>query len=132
MDNCLIRVGFLFLKTIIRADMVICRYGLSHVLGRPSGFATVDAFVDVRFYEQVDDQYITAEGVLPGPPSIKKLVSMHFFKLRRLQAQIRQALYQNPRPEPKDDKDPWFAEMYAKIDKWRADAPVGGGLQMEW
>ncbi|KAF8454189.1 fungal-specific transcription factor domain-containing protein [Terfezia claveryi] len=110
-------------------------YGLSHVLGRPSGFATMDGYVDVKFYEPVEDQYITKDGVLPAPKSPKKLISMHFFRLRRLQAQIRQRLYQNPRPTPKDDTDPWFSEMNAKIEAWRKAAPIsdhGSGLTNDW
>jgi hypothetical protein len=58
------------------------RYGLSHVLGRPSAFATADAYVDVKFYEPVDDECITAGGILPGPMSPKKLISIHFFNMR--------------------------------------------------
>lgn len=111
------------------------RYGLSHVLGRPSSFATADSFVDVGFYETVDDACITVEGILPGPPSPKKLISMHFFRMRRLQAEIRQTLYQNPRENPKSDEDPWFHEMSAKLDNWRATCPQndqGSGMSYDW
>ncbi|RPB13304.1 hypothetical protein P167DRAFT_535008 [Morchella conica CCBAS932] len=110
-------------------------YGLSHVLGRPSSFATADSFVDVGFYETVDDTCITVEGILPGPPSPKKLISMHFFRMRRLQAEIRQTLYQNPRENPKSDEDPWFHEMSAKLDNWRATCPQndqGSGMSYDW
>jgi hypothetical protein len=99
------------------------RYGLSHVLGRPSAFATADAFVDVEFYEAVDDAYITADGILPGKVSTKKLISMHFFRMRRLQAEIRQTLYQNPRDYPKSNTDAWFVQIQANLDKWRASCP---------
>lgn len=111
------------------------RYGLSHVLGRPSAFATADAFVDVEFYEPVDDSYITAGGILPGPVSTKKLISMHFFRMRRLQAEIRQTLHQNPREYPKCNEDPWFAQIQAKLDDWRASCPQddrGGTMNPDW
>ncbi|RPA77054.1 hypothetical protein BJ508DRAFT_213158, partial [Ascobolus immersus RN42] len=110
-------------------------YGVSHILGRPSGFATVDAYIDVKFYQPVQDKYITREGVVEGaPPCPLKLISMHFFRLRRLQAQIRQTLYQNPRPSPRDDRDPWFQEMKAKVEKWMSDAPGGrkAGITRDW
>jgi hypothetical protein len=110
-------------------------YGLSHVLGRPSAFATSDAYVDVKFYESVDDTCITAEGILPGPVSGKKLISMHFFCMRRLQAEIRRTLYQNPAKTPKTDQDPWFVQMYGKCVKWEASCPVddeGSGLSELW
>ncbi|KAI5805924.1 fungal-specific transcription factor domain-containing protein [Geopyxis carbonaria] len=106
-------------------------YGLSQVLGRPSAFATSDAHIDVKFYEPVDDRYITAEGILPAPHSTKKLISMHFFAMRRLQAEIRHTLYQNPRETPKTDKDPWFQQMFEKCAKWKASCPQddeGSGL----
>ena len=104
-------------------------------MGRPSAFATADAFVDVGFYEPVDDVYITAGGILPGPVSVKKLISMHFFRMRRLQAEIRQTLYQNPREHPTDNSDPWFAQIHAKLDNWRASCPVdehGGTMNPDW
>lgn len=110
-------------------------YGLSHVLGRPSAFATSDAHIDVQFYEPVDDRYITAGGILPGPKSTKKLISMHFFAMRRLQAEIRQTLYQNPRETPKTDDDPWFAQMYEKCVQWKNSCPAddeGSGLSEVW
>ena len=110
-------------------------YGLSHVLGRPSAFATSDAHIDVKFYEPVGDQYITAGGILPGPPSTKKLISMHFFEMRRLQAEIRQTLYTNPRPHPKSDHDPWFAQMHNKCVAWKSSCPhddEGSGLSEIW
>lgn len=105
------------------------------MLGRPSGFATMDGYVDVKFYEPVEDKFITKDGILPAPQSPKKLISMHFFRLRRLQAQIRQTLYQNPQPTPKDDTDPWFSEMNAKIESWKKAAPIsdhGSGLTSDW
>lgn len=110
-------------------------YGLSHVLGRPSAFATSDAYVDVKFYEPVDDAYITAGGILPAPPSAKKLISMHFFGMRRLQAEVRRTLYQNPTETPKTDRDPWFIQMYEKCNNWKASCPSddeGSGLSKTW
>lgn len=111
------------------------RYGLSHVLGRPSAFATSDAYVDVKFYEPVDDVYITAGGIISAPPSGKKLISMHFFEMRRLQAEVRRTLYQNPRETPTSDQDPWFVQMYDKCNKWKASCPSddeGSGLSEAW
>ena len=105
------------------------------MLGRPSAFATSDAYVDVKFYEPVDDQFITAGGILPGPPSGKKLISMHFFGMRRLQAEVRRTLYQNPAETPKTDRDPWFVQMFDKCNKWKASCPAddeGSGLSEMW
>ncbi|KAF3931950.1 hypothetical protein ABW20_dc0101474 [Dactylellina cionopaga] len=109
--------------------------GLSHILGRPSGFCTGDTFTDVQFFQPYDDSLITSEGILPGMVSTKKLVSMHFFRMRKIQSEIRLGLYQNMRETPKDDQDPWFKQMHAKLDNWVNTAPgngEGSGLSQEW
>ncbi|KAK6500235.1 hypothetical protein TWF481_010583 [Arthrobotrys musiformis] len=109
--------------------------GLSHILGRPSGFCTGDTFTDVQFFQPYDDTLITKDGILPGPVATKKLVSMHFFKMRRIQSEIRLGLYQNLKETPKDDQDPWFKKMHAKLDHWVSSAPgngEGSGLSQEW
>ncbi|KAF3940368.1 hypothetical protein ABW19_dt0202539 [Dactylella cylindrospora] len=109
--------------------------GLSHILGRPSGFCTGDTFTDVQFFYPYDDSLITKDGLLPGPVSTKKLISMHFFRMRRIQSEIRLGLYQNMKETPRDDQDPWFKQMRAKLDNWVNTAPgngEGSGLSQEW
>ncbi|EPS36154.1 hypothetical protein H072_10342 [Dactylellina haptotyla CBS 200.50] len=109
--------------------------GLSHILGRPSGFCTGDTFTDVQFFQPYDDSLITKDGILPGPISTKKLVSMHFFRMRRIQSEIRLGIYQNLKATPKDDQDPWFKQMRSKLDEWVESSPgngEGSGLSQEW
>ncbi|EWC48963.1 hypothetical protein DRE_00268 [Drechslerella stenobrocha 248] len=109
--------------------------GLSHILGRPSGFCTGDTFTDVQFFLPYDDSLITKNGILAGPRSTKKLISMHFFRMRRIQSEIRLGLYQNLKETPKDDQDPWFQEMHLELDNWVKSAPgngEGSGLSQEW
>lgn len=111
-------------------------YGLAHSLGRPNAFGTTVDHLNVDFYELVDDRYITREGVLPGgQPIMKKCISIHFFKMRLLQAEIRRKLYLRKRPTPVDDQDPWFAEILGKVDHWVASCPKndeGSGFSQEW
>ena len=111
-------------------------FGLAHSLGRPSAFGTTYDHIDVDFFEAVDDDYITPAGVIPGsPPSMKKRIAIHFFKMRLLQAEIRRELYLRKRPEPNSDQDPWFHEMVAKLKQWRYSAPKddeGTGLSDIW
>ena len=111
-------------------------YGLAHSLGRPSAFGTGPDRIDVRFFEAVDDQYITSSGVLPGSPlSIKKLIAIHFFKMRLLQAEIRRKLYLKKRPSPRNDQDSWFKSMEVKLNEWRSSVPrndEGSGLSETW
>lgn len=111
-------------------------FGLAHSIGRPSCFATSQEHLDVQFFEMVDDQYITKNGVTPGAPrSLKKWIAIHFFKMRLHQLEIRRKLYQKKRPQPKDDKDPWFQQMEAKLIAWRDTSPemdAGSGLDKIW
>jgi len=111
-------------------------FALAHAIGRPSCFATALDHLDVRFFEIVDDHYITKDGVTPGAPmSLKKWIAIHFFKMRLLQLEIRRKLYQRKRPQPKDDQDPWFQQMEAKLIEWRDSSPetdAGSGMNKVW
>jgi len=107
-------------------------FGLSHSLGRPNGFAIGQDHVDVGFFATVDDEYITANGILPAPVSEKKVMAVHFFKLRLLQAEIRRVLYQMKRPEPKNDDHPWFAQMEQKVRDWLDACPSEPNWSRSW
>lgn len=111
-------------------------FGLAHSLGRPSAFGTTFDHINVRWFEAVDDHFITDSGVTPGcPRSIKKRIAIHFFKMRLLQAEIRRQLYLKKRPEPQSDQDPWFREMQAKLEDWLVSGPTndeGSGLSETW
>ncbi|KAI1129549.1 hypothetical protein F5Y10DRAFT_150435 [Nemania abortiva] len=97
--------------------------GLSHSMGRPNGFAKTDDIVDIKWFETVPDANITENGIIPGPPDEKKLVAIHFCKMRLLQAEIRRTLYEMKRPEPRTAHHPWFADMEAKMDQWLSSSP---------
>ena len=111
-------------------------FGLAHSLGRPSSFAITHDHINVNFFLAVDDHCITSSGVLPGSlPSMKKLIAIHFFKMRLLQAEIRRKLYLNKRAAPKDDQDPWFVQMKEKLEQWRSESPKkdeGSGFSEVW
>jgi hypothetical protein len=107
-------------------------FGLAHSMGRPNAFATGQDHVDVNFFEPIDDEYITADGILPGPPSEKKGVAIHFFRMRLLQAEIRRVLYQKKRPEPKDESHPWYAQMEQKLKDWLDACPLNPSWSKPW
>jgi hypothetical protein len=107
-------------------------YGLSHSLGRPNSYATTLIHPDVQFFEAVDDSCISADGIMAGPPSEKKRVAIHFFKMRLLQAEIRMTLYQRKRDEPKNDKHPWFAQMKQKMIDWVEASPTEPNWAKPW
>lgn len=111
-------------------------FGLAHSLGRPSSFAITHDHITVDFFLVVDDRFITPSGVVPGsPPSTKKLIAIHFFKMRLLQAEIRRKLYLNKRVAPKDDGDPWFVQMAERLKQWEFESPKddeGSGFSEVW
>ena len=111
-------------------------YGLAHSLGRPSSFGVTVDHVDVQFFELCDDRFITPDGLLPGRhPVMKKCITVHFFKMRLLQAEIRRMLYLKKRETPQSDQDPWFLKMQGKIDDWVTSCPKndeGSGFSEIW
>lgn len=110
-------------------------FGLAHSLGRPA-CATSYEHIDVEFFSVMDDDDITPQArFTTDRPSNKKLIAIHFFKMRILQAEIRCKLYQNKMPEPKDDQDPWFSQMETKLEDWLSSCPQnseGSGLNETW
>jgi hypothetical protein len=107
-------------------------FGLAHSMGRPNAFATGQDHVDVGFFEPIDDEYITAEGILPGPVSEKKTIAIHFLRMRLLQAEIRRVLYQKKRPEPKSEDHPWYAQMQQKMKDWLNACPQSPAWAPPW
>lgn len=115
--------------------VMIMDYGLSHSLGRPTMLATGQDAIDVEYFEPVDDQYITPDGILPGPFSTRKWIAIHFFKMRMLQLEIRRTLYQKKRLTPTSDSDPWYEQMHSKLISWRDASPnndEGSGFSRTW
>ncbi|KAL8404620.1 hypothetical protein RB594_009465 [Gaeumannomyces avenae] len=98
-------------------------YGLAHSMGRPSGFAKGNDFMDVDFFDAHADEDITSEGIKDGPLSKKKLAAIHFCKMRVLQAEIRRVLYEKKRHEPRDENHSWFAQMEQKMQEWLDASP---------
>lgn len=122
-DVGLIDVLTLDIKRRLSWAVLSMEYGLANTMGRPSGFARGDDFMDVEFFDARPDELITADGINEGPPSEVKLMAIHFLKMRLLQAEIRRMLYEKKRPEPKDESHPWYTEMLHKLQEWRDTPP---------
>jgi len=117
--------------------ILVMECGLSHALGRPVTLAMGRDHLDVDWFATCPDEYITQEGIADGAPRIvlKKWIAIHFFKMRLLQLEIRRTLYLKKRPTPRDENDPWFKQMQAKLDAWRDVSPEndeGIGLDKVW
>lgn len=108
-------------------------YGLAHSMGRPNAFATgQDHHVDIKFFEIVGDEFITEDGILPAQPSANKVVSVHFLKMRLLQAEIRRVLYQKKRSEPRSEDHPWFSKMEQELQDWLEHSPSNPSWAKPW
>ncbi|KAK6591963.1 fungal specific transcription factor domain-containing protein [Botrytis cinerea] len=106
--------------------------GLAQSMGRPNAFATGRDHLDIQFFQTVDDEYITSNGVLPGPMSDKKRLAIHFFRMRLLQAEIRRTLYLRKRTEPKNEEHPWYAQMLQKLGDWLEASPEKPPWSKTW
>ncbi|RFU35969.1 hypothetical protein B7463_g305, partial [Scytalidium lignicola] len=107
-------------------------YGLAHSMGRPNAFATGQDHVDIKFFGMVEDEFITADGILSAPPSEKKVMSVHFLKMRLLQAEIRRVLYEEKRSEPKNEDHPWFTKMEQELQDWFDRSPANPNWAKPW
>ncbi|KAK3306489.1 fungal-specific transcription factor domain-containing protein [Chaetomium strumarium] len=96
---------------------------LAFSMGRPNGFARSADLMNVKFFETAADEDITPEEIRPGSPCERKLVAIHFCRMRLLQAEIRRVLYEKKRPEPTHENHPWFAEMEQKLQSWLNACP---------
>ncbi|KAF7884488.1 uncharacterized protein EAF02_004824 [Botrytis sinoallii] len=106
--------------------------GLAQSMGRPNAFAIGRDHLDIQFFQTVDDEYITADGILPGPMSDKKRLAIHFFRMRLLQAEIRRTLYLRKRNEPKNEEHPWYAQMLQKLGDWLKASPEKPAWSKTW
>ncbi|KAL2258065.1 hypothetical protein VTK26DRAFT_8770 [Humicola hyalothermophila] len=97
--------------------------GLAHTMGRPNGFSKTDDLMNVKFFETVGDEHITSEGIRPGPTCERKMVAIHYCKMRLLQAEIRRVLYETRRPDPAHEAHPWFGQMEQKLKDWLDACP---------
>lgn len=106
--------------------------GLAYSMGRPNGFAKSDDLMDVKFFDSASDENITENGILAGPPDEKKLVAIHFCKMRLCQSEIRRILYEKKQPEPRNEHHPWFAAMEEKLDQWLSASPAEPAWCKPW
>lgn len=97
--------------------------------------STAQENFDVKWFALVEDEYIQPQGILDGPFSIRKFLSIHFYSMRLLQLEIRRNLYMRRCITPADDSDPWFKNMEKKMIEWRDASPnddQGSGFSERW
>ncbi|EAA32716.2 hypothetical protein GE21DRAFT_6326 [Neurospora crassa] len=97
--------------------------GLAYITGRPNGFSKSHDAINLKFFESLPDENITADGIEPGPACVRKLVAIHFCKMTLLQAEIRRVLYEQTMPNVNSEEHCWVAKMQKKLEDWRDSAP---------
>lgn len=111
-----------------RRRLFWCTYSVdrqvSVYLGRPFGIA--DDAIKVPFPLDVDDDLITPSGIRHPAPGTRssRTISLHMFRIRQLQSEIQQVLYQTssvPRQFP--TLDIWLHDMSARLTHWHTTAP---------
>lgn len=105
--------------------VAMMEFGLSHYMGRPSAFSKGGDRIDVEWFSTVEDENITPNEIKSGPASPRKLHTIHMYKLRSLQSEIRRTLYERKRAEPVNDTHPWYQSMDGRIDEWVKSRPEG-------
>ncbi|KAI7976151.1 hypothetical protein EIK77_002004 [Talaromyces pinophilus] len=103
----------------------------SFILGRPSGIS--DNAIDVELPLDIDDEYITRDGLLcpprqnPSDPPTQLTGALHSIKLRQLWSKFRNNLYPtNPHHESDSSRCPNRIPVEAlrqELEEWRATSP---------
>ncbi|KAK9366906.1 fungal-specific transcription factor domain-containing protein [Lipomyces kononenkoae] len=101
-------------------DRQVCVY-----LGRPFGIA--DNSIKVPFPSDLDDVFITSEGIMKPPedtPPSYKQVAVHIFQIRRLQSEIQTILYERAElPRRFATLKEWQTNMARRLEEWNNTAP---------
>ncbi|KAF2015621.1 hypothetical protein BU24DRAFT_408821 [Aaosphaeria arxii CBS 175.79] len=96
---------------------------LCTVLGRPVSIADEAIFVSLPV--DVDDNYITEDGILPQPESSRKALALHLIRYRQLESEIMQVLHQKqPLISMAFNYELWRDDMRRRLYDWRATMPL--------
>lgn len=98
-------------------------FALSHYMGRPSSFAKGGDRLDVDWFATIKDEDITANGITAGPDDYRKTNTIHMYKLRAIECEIRRTLYERKRPEPVNDAHPWYQSIDRRLEEWVKSKP---------
>ncbi|KAJ4353514.1 uncharacterized protein N0V89_005244 [Didymosphaeria variabile] len=96
---------------------------LCAVLGRP--VSVPDESISVSLPVDVDDEYITKDGISPQPNPSRKALALHLIRYRQLESEIVQILHQRQPLASRDfDHQRWRDDMRRRLYDWRASVPV--------
>ena len=82
-----------------------------------------------QFPSLIDDVHITCEGIRsPGEDSFHaKAISLHLFRFRQIQSEIRTVLFEKPHPAYAElDMITWQKSMHDRIQAWFNETPRAG------
>ncbi|KAK9461820.1 fungal-specific transcription factor domain-containing protein [Lipomyces oligophaga] len=113
----------------LRRRLFWCTYAMDRqvgvYLGRPFGIA--DCSIKVPFPSDLDDVFITSEGIIDPPentPPSYKQVAVHIFQIRRLQSEVQTILYERAElPRRFATLKEWQNNMSRRLEEWHKSAP---------
>ncbi|KAK7216703.1 hypothetical protein V2G26_004706 [Clonostachys chloroleuca] len=85
-----------------------------------------DGAINTKFPSLVNDEYITTTGVdmIQSQPFWTKSISIHLFRYRRLQSEIRTMLYENlPSGHLSANLHEWQKDMDRRLHQWYGEVP---------
>lgn len=95
---------------------------LCAILGRPVSIPDEAIFVSLP--ANVDDEYITEDGILPQSGPSRKALALQLVKYRKLESEIMQVLHQKaPLSSTSFDHHLWRNHMRQRLYDWRAAVP---------
>ncbi|PLB51406.1 hypothetical protein P170DRAFT_433416 [Aspergillus steynii IBT 23096] len=98
---------------------------ISIVLSMPS--CVSDGAISAKFPSEVEDVCITRDGIATtiAHSSPSKRISLHLFRYRQIQSEMRTALYERPPPQCAPvDLSRWQRQMHRQIDLWYQTTPA--------
>ncbi|UPK93727.1 hypothetical protein LCI18_004662 [Fusarium solani-melongenae] len=94
-----------------------------------------DGAITAKFPSDAKDEYITADMngyFLEEQISGSKRITLHLYRYRRIQSEIRRALHEEPfLPTDSSSLDAWQQQMHGKIETWYQTTPDGSNLTTE-
>lgn len=82
---------------------------------------------------ELDDECITPQVLLPGPPSTRKLGAIAHIRIRCFQSEIQNRLYTTRAAREGPPGSEWFSSIAGKIHAWHQSLPQPTGfISTEW
>ncbi|KAM0548437.1 hypothetical protein ACHAPJ_009923 [Fusarium lateritium] len=99
---------------------------LSVAMSMPFGLS--DGAISAKFPSDVNDQFITPNGIETTAVSVPKQIALRMFRYRQIQSELRLMLWEPPHPYAPVNLGEWQDHMRKRIDNWYNSMPPGSNL----